>query len=150
MIRTRNSGWATLLGALAAALALASTSCNDDEGDGAGARVESGTSYFVGAVDGTSARLGVAVANERVLLFLCGGADDLDDTAWASGALEADGKLRLAPGALSVDAALAGDAIEGTVTRPRGTSPFRVQRVSEPAGLWEAKEPDGRVGLVLS
>jgi hypothetical protein len=144
MIRTETRGVA-----LALALAALIISCTSD--DGAADAPAGGATYFVGDVDGTSARVGVAVASGRVSFFLCGGADDTSDTAWASGTIDASGALHLEPGTLSVDAARTDDVIEGTLTRAHGTSRFRVIRVGEePAGLWEAHEPDGRVGLVVS
>lgn len=137
---------------LGALISLATTSCSDEsptQADEVGPKARA--EYFVGSVEGTSAKLGVAVEGERLLLFLCGGADDLDDTIWAPGTVDDGGKLYVEPGALSVEAMLAGDAIEGTLTRPRGTSHFRVVRASaESMGLWQAQEADGRVGLVVT
>ncbi len=131
---------------------MVSTACGDDETPSTAPATETGTAYYAGPADGTSARVGIAVKDGRVVLFLCGGADDPSDTAWGAGTVDAAGAIALqAGGPMSVDAQRTPDVVEGTLTRARGTTHFRAALLrGEPTGVWDAREPEGRVGLIVS
>ena len=138
-----------LAGACALALSFATASCGPVDAE-SGAVVDK-TEHYAGAVEGSDAKLGVAVDAGRALVFLCGGPTDPSDTVWITAAVDGQGKLTTSgQGPVIVSASIVAGVVEGTIVRAKGLSRFRAPRVTElPTGLWEAREPEGRVGLVV-
>ncbi len=107
---------------------------------------------LVGALAGTDARVGLVVNEERGVLYVCGGeATRASLTRWFSGARTAKG-LDWTTDDLRVVASPSGAGWSGEVRRADGSalsfslSPAAAGTI---AGLYEAKLPEGRAGVVV-
>jgi hypothetical protein len=110
--------------------------------------------YWVGAVDDSDIRLGVAQEGDRARVFFCGGPSSYESaTRWVVTPLAADGGFEFDDGGWQVSGKLSDDAIAGKLklgsndAHDFSASPVRKGTI---AGLYEGMADCGRVGLIVS
>lgn len=138
--------------ALVASLALALVSCGSQDDDApATSTVDPGT--YVGVVDGSDTRVGVVAGASGTVVFVCGGASSMPETAWLEGP-RADGTsttLASATRTLLLRGEAGARAVTGTVSGGPAPRTFRAERVPDgsTAGIYEGRDAEGRYGVVL-
>ncbi|HKP63192.1 MAG TPA: hypothetical protein VJV78_40925 [Polyangiales bacterium] len=110
--------------------------------------------YWVGTVEDSDIRLGVAQEPERARVFFCGGPSSYATaTRWVVTTLAADGGFEFEDEGWRVSGQLSDDEIAGTLrlgsdeSRDFSASPVRKGTI---AGLYEGTADCGRVGLIVS
>ncbi|HKU41887.1 MAG TPA: hypothetical protein VJR89_27205 [Polyangiales bacterium] len=111
--------------------------------------------YWVGAVEDSDIRLGVAEQGERARLFFCGGPKSYEtSTRWVVVDLAADGGgFELDDGDWQIAGTLGDDALRGKVRIGSGDArSFAARPTSDDtlAGLYEGMADCGRVGLIVT
>jgi hypothetical protein len=115
------------------------------------------TRVFIGAVEGSDARVGIVATDQSARIFFCGGAASYKAmTHWIPSApIDAHGGVSLPADKAGwvIQGQVAAAAASGMVTVPGGsTFSFHADPVAKEtiAGLYEAAGPCGKVGLVVS
>ena len=110
--------------------------------------------YWVGTVENSDIRLGVAQADEQARLFFCGGPTSYaSSTRWVVSMLAADGGFEFDEGGWQISGALSDDAIRGRLrlgsedSREFSAAPVRNGTI---AGLYEGLADCGRIGLIVT
>jgi hypothetical protein len=110
--------------------------------------------YWVGAVDDSDIRLGVAQESDQARVFFCGGPSSYASaTRWVVTALAADGGFEFDEGGWHVSGELSDDAIAGQLRLGSDDSrEFSASPVSKGtiAGLYEGLADCGRIGLIVT
>ncbi len=134
--------------------ALGCASCSTDDATGSGGADGTVTQEtFVGAVAGTDVRLSLVRDGEALALFFCGGADSYaTSTKWIRSSAPGPA-YDLGEGGWKATFSVEGTSATGTVDRGVGVPlAWSAALVDEAglAGLYEAEEQDGRVGVVVT
>lgn len=133
---------------VALAIAIAAIGCGGSDDEAAPAAAAT----LVGSLSGSDARVGLVVDDTRGVLYVCGGdATRASLTRWFAGARTAAG-LDWTTGDLRVQAAPKGASWSGELKKADGTVlAFEVTPVAAGtiAGLYDAKLPEGRAGVVV-
>jgi hypothetical protein len=115
------------------------------------------TRVFIGAVEGSDARVGVVATDQSARIFFCGGdASYKAMTHWIPSApIDGHGGVSLPADKAGwvIQGQVAAAAASGMVTVPGGsTFSFHADPVAKDtiAGLYEAMGPCGKVGLIVS
>jgi hypothetical protein len=110
--------------------------------------------YWVGTVDDSDIRLGVAQEPDQVRVFFCGGPTSYASaTRWVMPPLAADGGFEFDGDGWHVSGNLSDDAIAGKLRLPSepdrefSASPVREGTI---AGLYEGQAGCGRLGLIVT
>lgn len=110
--------------------------------------------YWVGTVDDSDIRLGVAQEPDRARVFFCGGPSSYaTSTRWVVTTLAADGGFEFEDDSWRVTGELSDDAIAGKLrlgsdeSHDFSASPVRKGTI---AGLYEGMADCGRIGLIVS
>jgi hypothetical protein len=150
------------LGLFALVLTCSALACSDsaelgevrparpDAGEDAGPALR----YWVGEVEDSDIRLGVAEADDQARVFFCGGPSSYaTSTRWLLRPLAADGGFEHDEGGWQVSGTLSDDAITGTLrigsedSREFSARPVRKGTI---AGLYEGQADCGRIGLIVN
>lgn len=110
------------------------------------------TGTFVGQLEGTTSRVGVVLAEDRGLLYVCGGEQDLDrHHHWFE--LEPNGAGWIGTEADTVSLEISGDGLQGSVTVGGQADTLTATPAEGVDGLYEATEDTlsaCRVGVVVA
>lgn len=116
---------------------------------------KSGVSVFVGEVEGTDIRVGVAVKGGYAAVFFCGGESSLPATRWFRGASTAT-KIAIENANGQVDGTIKGSTASGTVRldadagAEEKTWTATAIKPGSVAGLYEFKNDAGVGGVVVT
>lgn len=136
-----------VLSAIAAALALFSCG-DDDERDDTTGRI----GVFTGRLDNTDALIGITMGKANVVAWACNGASGM--ALRFSTRRTGDSFEVTAPEGFRLAGRLTGDTVNGSISGPNGTYPFRAELTEGNAGVWTSTETvegeqRGRVWVVL-
>jgi hypothetical protein len=133
------------------ALLLALTaSCSDPSSTQA--PVERSAKSWVGSVEGSDVAVGVVFAEQRAVLFFCGGDSSYElSTHWFSSALPKSAPFSISDGPWRVSGEEQESGFSGTVENADAIQAFNANPVAPgtSAGLYDARSPCGHVGLIV-
>lgn len=138
----------TILLPLTALLAISGCASAEPE-----AKTAEGRAAWIGALEGTDARVGLVREGAQVALYVCGGPTSMPATRWFRGSVRGDGAIELSSTGASVRAALDASGWSGTLTMapdPVRTFTLRAARTGSAEDLYEGTLDGGSVGVVVT
>ena len=129
-----------------------------DESDASPAAAHDGgadrVSVLVGELSDSDVKLGVIANPQRARLFFCGGPDSYEDmTRWVVADLDRDAAFELESDDWRLSGRIDDGALSGRLERDGEDGADFIARLIEPdtvAGVYEAMDPCGRVGLIVT